>query len=383
MDRRSFLLSFGAATLSQGLMGCRRNVSAALQVDLLAHSLPSQLVSKFRSQVESEAELKLSLVSSSSQLFENLLNSTSQTKTEPTRDNLFQSLSHLIWGPPPKDIYRLTSLGDYWLSTAIDKKLIRPWSVEQMSGLKTLTPQWQNLVHRDRQGKHFPNGEIWGAPYRWGATVIAFRKDKFRELGWTPTDWSDLWRPELKDKISVLDQPREVIGLTLKKLNRSYNTSNLSNIANLQAELKALDQQAKLYSSTDYLQPLIFGDTWAAVGWSTDILPILREEPDIGAVVPKSGTALWSDIWVLPKIGPDLAKIHQQWIEFWWEPEMAQKLSQFTDALSPALQTFAPEHPTVQLLSPKQPWFEQSEFLEPLSPEAIAQYQQAWQTMRA
>ncbi len=384
MDRRSFLLSLGAATLSQGLMGCRRNVSASLQVDLLAHSLPSQLVSKFRSQIQSEAELKLALVPSAGQLFENLLNSKSSDKTETKRDtNLFQSISQLIWGPPPKDIYRLTSLGDYWLSEAIRQNLIHPWPAAQTSGLKTLAPEWANLVRRDDKGNLSKDGQIWGAPYRWGATAIAFRKDKFKALNLSPpTDWSDLWRPELKDKISLLDQPREVIGLTLKKLNASYNTPNLSNIANLQTELNALDKQTKFYSSKDYLQSLVFGDTLVAVGWSTDILPILAEEPDIGAVVPKSGTALWSDVWVLPKTGPEPTKLQQQWIDFWWEPEMAQKLSQFTDALSPALKTFAPDQSTVKLLSPQQPWFQQSEFLAPLPPDAIAQYQKAWQAMR-
>ena len=43
-------------------------------------------------------------------------------------------------------------------------------------------------------------------------------KNKFEELGWKPKDWSDLWRTELRDRISLLDQPREVIGLTLKKM---------------------------------------------------------------------------------------------------------------------------------------------------------------------
>jgi putative spermidine/putrescine transport system substrate-binding protein len=92
---------------------------------------------------------------------------------------------------------------------------------------------WQEIVKRDRQGQVSNTGEVWGAPYRWGTTVIAYRRDKFRELGWTPKDWSDLWRPELRDRISVVDQPREVIGLTLKKLGRSYNTTNLSQVQTL------------------------------------------------------------------------------------------------------------------------------------------------------
>ncbi len=380
MDRRSFLLSLGAVTLSQGLMGCRRSVPSSLHVDLLARSLPSQLVSKFKSKVEAEAELKISLASSATKLF-TTLQEQSISKGKPSRNtNLLEQIYRLAMGPAPKDIYRLTSLGDYWLQAAIQQNLIRPWP--EISGFNALAPQWQKLVKRDRKGNLSFSGELWGAPYRWGATMIAYRKDKFKALGWTPTDWSDLWRPELKNKLSLLDQPREVIGLTLKKLNRSYNETNLDRIADLRSELKALDRQTKLYSSTDYLQPLVFGDTWAAVGWSTDILPMIADEADIGIVVPRSGTALWSDVWVCPQTEPAIAKIHQQWIEFWWQPEIAKDLTQFTDAVSPALKNLASDNPAKQLLMPNQPWWNKSEGLEPISTDALKQYQALWQQMR-
>lgn len=381
MDRRSFLLSLGAVTLSQSLMGCRRGIPSSLHVDFLARSLPSQLVSKFKSKVETEAELQISLASNAEKLFTSL-QEWSISKDEPARKpNLLEQAYRLVMGPAPKDIYRLTSLGDYWLQTAIQQNLIRPWP--ELSGLSALDSKWQKLVRRDRKGNLSPNGELWGAPYRWGATTIAYRKDKFKALGWTPTDWSDLWRPELKDKLSLLDQPREVIGLTLKKLNRSYNETSLDKITDLRSELKALDRQTKLYSSTDYLQPLMFGDTWAAVGWSTDILPLLADEADIDTVVPRSGTALWSDVWVCPQSDVAISKLHQQWVEFWWQPEIAKDLTQFTDAVSTALKDLNPTLSKKQLLLPNQSGWDKSEFLEPISAEALKQYQTLWQQMRA
>ena len=381
MDRRSFLLSLGTVALSQGLMGCRQNASS-LQVSLLARSLPPQLVSRFRSSVKSTADLQLSLVSSAEQLFLDLQKgSDPKTAVSARQPNLFESISNSILGSSSK-FYPLTSLGDYWLQAAIAQDLIRPWATDQISGWNTLDPQWQRIVRRDRQGQLSAQGEIWGAPYRWGATVIAFRKDKFKDLGWTPTDWSDLWRPELKNKISLLDQPREVIGLTLKKLNHSYNTQNLAAIPSLVSELKTLHQQAKFYSSSHYLQPLILEDTWAAVGWSTDILPALNDETEIGFVIPQSGTALWSDVWVWPKAGSSDTKLLRQWAEFWWQPDVAQALSQFTDAVSSVRQESLPPGATAQFLT-SQSWFSKSELLESMAESTTQQYQSLWQQMRA
>jgi putative spermidine/putrescine transport system substrate-binding protein len=381
MDRRSFLVSLGTLALSQGLVGCRRK-AALLQVSLLGQSVPSQLVSKFSSSIESQADLKLVLASSAERLFTELQRNSDPQKDPKRQPNLFESISNLIFGAPPKSVSKVTSLGDYWLEAAIAQDLIRPWPTELSKGWDTLDPEWQKMVRRDATGQLSDSGKVWGAPYRWGATLIAYRKDKFQDLGWTPTDWSDLWRPELKNKISLLDQPREVIGLTLKKLNRSYNTQDLSTIPNLISELKALDGQAKFYSSSHYLQPLVLKDTWAAVGWSTDILAAQNNESEIGFVIPQSGTALWSDVWVWPKVGSADDKLLQQWAAFWWKPDIARALMQFTDAASTVRQDRWPPGPTAQFIS-SQSWFSKSEALEPLSDISRQQYQSLWQQMRA
>jgi putative spermidine/putrescine transport system substrate-binding protein len=378
MDRRSFL--FGLGVVALGLSGCRRATSR-LEVSLLARALPSQLVSKFRSAAPS-TDVKLSIASSLQDLFTDLQQQAVQP-SEVQQPNLFQRLSQFIFGAPPDTVSHISMLGDYWLSVAIAQGLIRPLPPEQLQGWKDLAPQWQRIVKRDRQGQISATGEVWGAPYRWGATVIAYRKDEFRKLGWTPTDWADLWRPELKDKISLLDQPRETIGLTLKKLKQSYNATNLDAVPDLLSNLQALDRQAKLYSSTDYLQPLLLKDTWVAVGWSTDILPLFKSEPEIGFVVPQSGTALWSDVWVWPTvIDSGTAKLSQEWIEFWWKPDIAKDLTQFTDALSPALKGLDSSNAVKAALAPNQAWFERSEFLEPLPAAALNQYQALWKQIR-
>ncbi len=382
MNRRLLLFGLGATAL--GLSGCERATSA-LKVSLLARVLPSQLVSKFRSAAP-RTDVSLSIASSLQDLFTDLQQQAVQVP-EVQQPNLFQRLTQAIFGAPPNAVSHISMLGDYWLSVAIAQDLIRPMPLEQLQGWKDLSPQWQRMVKRDRQGQLSATGQIWGAPYRWGATVIAYRKDEFRRLGWTPTDWSDLWRPELKDKISLLDQPRETIGLTLKKLKQSYNTTNLAAVPDLLSNLKSLNQQVKVYSSTDYLQPLLRKDTWVAVGWSTDILPLSKSEPEIGFIVPQSGTALWSDLWVWPKAmesgtANSNPKFNQDWIEFWWKPDIAKDLNQFTDALSPAVKELGPNNEIKIALAPTQPWFERSDFLEPLPADVLNEYQSLWKQMR-
>ena len=41
-----------------------------------------------------------------------------------------------------------------------------------------LPPRWRQLVRRDANGRLDPEGFVWGAPYRWGCTLVAFNEQK-------------------------------------------------------------------------------------------------------------------------------------------------------------------------------------------------------------
>jgi putative spermidine/putrescine transport system substrate-binding protein len=245
------------------------------------------------------------------------------------------------------------------------------------------------LVTRNAQGEPDSQGAVWGAPYRWGSTVIIYRRDILQEKGLQPTqDWSDLWRADLRRQISLLDQPREVIGLTLKKLGYSYNTPDLTTVSRLESELRSLHQQVKLYSSAAYLQPLLLGDTWVAVGWSTDILPILKRNANLAAVFPAAGTALWADLWVRPKLATTTDQpVLNEWINFFWQPQIAEQLSLLSRATSPAVMELPPEQlekelRSDRLLLPPSSSFQASEFLQPLASSTVRQYEDLWSRMR-
>lgn len=291
----------------------------------------------------------------------------------------------------------LLTLGDYWLTAAIQQKLLRPLNLETVEAWTPLANQeiWQTLVRRDAQGQPSREGEIWAAPYRWGTLMIAYHAEQFEARGWTPPkDWSDLWRSEFRRYISLPDSPRSVIGLVLKQLGRSVNPEmpeNLAAVADLKAELTALHQQVKIYSSDTYLQPLLLEDTLLAVGWSNEILPLVQRDRSLAAVVPQSGTILTADMWVHPaaadQLDADRSTLLNQWIGFCWDAEIATQLSLLTSAASPVFfgvdrsqlpSSLQPNH----LLLPSPEILQNSEFLLPLSDETLNQFRRLWVEIR-
>ncbi|TVQ45394.1 MAG: extracellular solute-binding protein [Gloeocapsa sp. DLM2.Bin57] len=354
LTRRSLLIGLSGIVAANLLTSCQ-NKHNGLRVSLLRSSIPAQLLTKFRQGVDQDRLINFQLETSLDNLWELLVN---------------QEAS-------------LVTLGDTWLEKAIRENLVQPLSKEELSNWQQLPSNYQQLVTRDRLGYPNPNGQIWGAPYRWGTMMIAYRSDYLSKLGITPNDWGDLWREELRDRFSLPNDPREVIGLTLKKLGYSYNQENLTAIPQLKPELERLHQQVKFYSSDSYLQPLIMGDTWLAVGWSTDIIPLAKNYSRIEAVIPSSGTSLWVDVWVkATQENHQDTNIIKQWLDFCWQPQAVEAITRLTDAASPMIlnNPIAAEIDK-PLVVVDENILERSEFLLPLSAATLEEYRHLWEAV--
>lgn len=383
MDRRSFLFGTGTLLLSQLLAGCNSQERAKLRVQLLKGSLPNQVLQQFRTKTQRTAYLEFTSVEQLGSLFERLQ---SWQRNSQIEEDWRSRLPLPSWLKPQNpNPANLVTLGDYWLAAAIGQNLIQPIDPAQLSQWSQLPNRWQELVRRNKAGQFDAKGDVWATPYRWGHTVIAYNQDKFKSLNWQPQDWKDLWREELRDRISLPNHPREVIGLTLKYLGKSYNTENPNQIPDLTDRLNRLDQQVKLYSSDTYLQPLILGDTWLAVGWSNDIIPAMQRYRQIAAVIPPSGTSLWADLWVSPTRASSDRPLEYQWIDFFWQPQIARQILLLGRTNSPIPLQIDPNVIQAELrplLVPNEKILDKSEFLRPLTPETIQQYQALWQEMR-
>jgi putative spermidine/putrescine transport system substrate-binding protein len=375
VSRRSLLTGAIALGVAQLLTGCQASPDQRLVVKFLRDAVPAPMLGEFRRFLDERVSLDFLAEPQLADLFQGLVRS--HQIQEDSRDDS----GWLPWRRSPQ-IPHLSLLGHSWLPKAIDNQLIQPLEAESWSNWTSLpeTPiNWRELPRR--------GDRLWGAPYRWGTTVIVYRKDKFAQLGWTPQDWSDLWREELRGRLALLDSPREVIGLTLKKLGYSYNHDRPQDVPELVNELQTLQKQVLFYSSTAIQQPLLRGDIWVAIGSSRDILGIPQYGQQLEAIVPQSGTALWADYWVRPA---DVAahELSDRWIDFCWQPRIAQQLSLLAFATSPqVLGTPRQDLPESLrrngVLLPDSDRLQRSEFIElDLGDASLSQYRQIWQQLR-
>jgi len=296
------------------LAGCRGgNVDAPLRIQVLKNSLPSVWARRFRRRHPIELG------------------------TQPQLQNLYNQLDQ----PRPP---HLLTLGLGWLPIARQNRKLHPWQPDTLTRWRELPPQWQTVLSA--------HGQLWLIPYRWGATALAYRRDK---LTWQPQGWESLWRPELRQQVSAIAQFRELLALCFIRLGLSINTPAPWPLADLKAQLQTLHQQIRLYSDLHYLQPLVLGDVVMAVGWSSDLFAVAQGYPQIQVVVPPGG-AIWADGWVLPA-RQSVSPVMTEWLNFCWEPEQTASLEAQGIAWSP----FARQ-------------LQQYEFFQPMNPATRAAY---------
>ncbi|NJR31941.1 MAG: hypothetical protein HC778_02525 [Chamaesiphon sp. CSU_1_12] len=123
MHRRSFLVTLGSLALGSGLTSCQDGNKSMLRLLALKNSLPQQLVNEFTNSIEStNANVELVLETQFQEIFTQLQEWYNSGTAEAKGLKI-----PLV--PPAKGaqyIPNLASLGDAWLSRAIEKKLIQP-----------------------------------------------------------------------------------------------------------------------------------------------------------------------------------------------------------------------------------------------------------------
>ncbi|KAG2428034.1 hypothetical protein HXX76_012019 [Chlamydomonas incerta] len=234
----------------------------------------------------------------------------------------------------------VVTLGDAWLGPAVARRLVQPIAgADSCRWWRMLPPAMRAAARRNPvTGAVDPAGPVYGAPYRWGCTLVAYRRDRLLRRGGSPVlDWSDLLQPALQGRIAMVDSPRELLAVALRtfdleRLGLGINSSAAQLAAAgvteqaLQERVAALRRQVRLFSGRDHVRALQAGDVWAVVGYSHDLVLLAERSGNVELVAPLSGTQLWADVWAVPagaqgghrKAGP--SPLLPVWIEFTLSP---------------------------------------------------------------
>ncbi len=171
------------------------------------------------------------------------------------------------------------------------------------------------------QAKEFDPENKYAVPYCWGTVGILYNKSMVDE----PVEsWDILWDDKYADSILMQDSVRDAFMVALKRAGYSMNTMDESE---LNAARDALIEQKPIVQAyvVDQVRDKMIGNE-AAIGviYSGEAIYSQRENPDLEFVIPKEGTNVWIDCWVIPK-NCNNKENAEKFIDFMCRPEIAVK----------------------------------------------------------
>ncbi|HBY61078.1 MAG TPA: ABC transporter substrate-binding protein [Solibacterales bacterium] len=175
----------------------------------------------------------------------------------------------------------------YFVGPMIENRLLAEVRHEWLPDLDNLDapfrrPAWDPAVR-------------YSVPYMWGASGILYQGS----LQPPPRRWSDMWRRPLAGRITMLDDPAEVLGASLKKLGYSLNSTSETELRAAQRE--AIDQKRLLraYLNAEVRDQMIAGDVLAAQLWATTSQQAIDGAPTLRFAYPEEGFPLYADSAVI------------------------------------------------------------------------------------
>ena len=211
---------------------------------------------------------------------------------------------------------------DYMIQRMIESDLLAEIDYDNIPNINYIDDVYMEF------STQFDEENRYSVPYLWGTVGILYNKNMVDE----PVDsWEILWNEKYKDSILMQDSVKDAFAVALKYLGYSLNSTDLDE---LEAAKKLLIEQKPLVQAyvVDQVRDKMIGNE-AALGviYSGEALYCQQENPDLEYVIPKEGSNLWIDSWVIPKNAknkenaeafinflcrPDIAKMNFEYITY-------------------------------------------------------------------
>ena len=210
--------------------------------------------------------------------------------------------------------YDVVCPSDYMIQRMIENDLLAEINYDHIPNLKYIGDNYMKM------SRQFDPENKYSVPYLWGTVGILYNKKMVDE----PVDsWGILWDKKYEDSILMQDSVRDAFAVALKYLGYSLNSTDLDELEaakNLLIEQKPLVQA---YVIDQVRDKMIGGEAALGVIYSGEALYCQQENPDLDYVIPKEGTNIWIDSWVIPKNAKNVENA-EAFINFLCRPDIAK-----------------------------------------------------------
>ena len=179
---------------------------------------------------------------------------------------------------------------DYMISRLISEDMLEKLDFNNIPNYSLIDEAYKNLDYD-------PTGE-YSVSYTWGTVGLIYNSDMVDE---EITSWSSMFDPKYSGQILMFDNSRDAMGIALKYLGYSQNTTDkdeLNEAYELLVEQKGILQA---YVMDQIFNKMESGEAAIAPYYAGDYLTMVENNPSLKFVLPKEGSNLFVDAMCIPK----------------------------------------------------------------------------------
>jgi len=198
--------------------------------------------------------------------------------------------------------YDLIVCSDYIIETMIQqtedpsaKPLLEKIDAANLANYGNIDPSYQ--------GQYYDPDDQYSIPYTNTIPLIVYNPDA---VDFEIKSYADLWDESLEGKLALIDDIRNIIGITEKKLGMSFNETDPEKLALVKDELMKLKPNVAVLNADTPHNALLSGDAVAGFMFGSQIVYAKGEMPQLVSVYPEEGLGFGIDNYVIPASPPHL-----------------------------------------------------------------------------
>ena len=186
--------------------------------------------------------------------------------------------------------YDVVIPSDYMISRMIEEDMLEPLNFDNIPNFEDVDPALKN--------PDYDPENLYSVPYMWGLLGVIYNTTMVEE---TPSSWDIMFDEDYAGQILMFNNSRDAIGIALKQLGYSYNTTDENQIkeaVDLLIQQKPLVQS---YVMDDIFEKMQSGSAAIGAYYYGDFLTMQEVNPDLAFCLPEEGTNLYVDAMCIPK----------------------------------------------------------------------------------
>ncbi len=258
---------------------------------------------------------------------------------------------------------------DYCVERMISENMLAELNFDNIPNLVNIDP---NLINPD----YDPENK-YTVPFMWGTVGILYNTTMVDE---PVTSWDILWNEKYADNILMMDSIRDTMGIALKSLGYSMNTSNLIELKAATDKLIAQKPLVKAYYVDETKDKMVAGEAALALIYSGDALYSMELNEDLDYVVPDEGSNIWIDPMVIPANAKNKENA-EKLIDFLCRADIAQRNCEYIWYSSPnkaAIELMGEEYTENTTINPSEDVINRCEFFHDIPEDLLRIYNTYW-----